>query len=686
MNIRRRSLTLTALLTLALLAAGSGAQTAAPSVPAPELQPDLRTTPLDDVYIDTSDGSRLLRLSNEIVNQGLGPMELEPRAEDCNGNGDTTDDRTAYQIVYQDTNGDGLFTRGQDTKSSEKRAGCMLFHPAHNHWHFQDFAVYQLLAYQPDGSLGPVVRESSKTSYCIRDGMRWTPDLQGAPGYRYYPVGTSNCTQDSVMGLSVSWTDRYYAGIADQDIDIGDLPDGTYCLSSTVDPDNQLVESNHGNNTARLKITIEGNDVTWLPRTPCLPGDLVNEPVTSGPPVRTTATDATFTFEYDDLGRSYECALETEQWHACGSPVTFSDIPPGYHFLSVRSVDPSGVLPPGPTWVWRWTISADPTPANDDFANATVISGPVGTLTSDSTGATVERGEPRNVDNDGGWSVWYSWRAPASGTATFDLTDSSFDTTLGIYSGATLDTLQRLAEDDDGGTSLGASKLALPVTGGKIYRLHVDGYFGSSLGTGTSGPFQLAWTAPPDVTPPETTIDGGPSASTTSTDAAFAFSADEPATFDCSLGASDFAPCTSPQDYSGLTPGGYSFRVRATDTAGNVDGTPATRVWTVVSPPPASPPPPPDFVPTPPATSPPPPIPPAKTPPGCVVPGVRGDTLTAARRAILAAHCRVGAIRYARSKTRKGHVVSQRPAPRLRVARLAHVTLVVSRGPRPLKR
>ena len=43
-------------------------------------------------------------------------------------------------------------------------------------------------------------------------------------------------------------------------------------------------------------------------------------------------------------------------------------------------------------------------------------------------------------------------------------------------------------------------------------------------------------------------------------------------------------PARSPKAYTGLAPGSHTFEVRATDPAGNVDPTPATRTWTVTGP------------------------------------------------------------------------------------------------------
>jgi hypothetical protein len=69
--------------------------------------------------------------------------------------------------------------------------------------------------------------------------------------------------------------------------------------------------------------------------------------------------------------------------------------------------------------------------------------------------------------------------------------------------------------------------------------------------------------------------------------------------------------------------------------------------------------------------------------PRCVVPGLRGKTLTAARHAIRSHNCTIGKITHAASSAiRKGRVVSQKPKPGKRLQRRARVSVVVSRGRR----
>ncbi|MBI4745247.1 MAG: right-handed parallel beta-helix repeat-containing protein, partial [Deltaproteobacteria bacterium] len=51
--------------------------------------------------------------------------------------------------------------------------------------------------------------------------------------------------------------------------------------------------------------------------------------------------------------------------------------------------------------------------------------------------------------------------------------------------------------------------------------------------------------------------------------------------FQCQIDTGGYSACTSPKAYTGLTAGSHTFDVRATDSAGNTDSTPATYTWTI---------------------------------------------------------------------------------------------------------
>lgn len=84
-----------------------------------------------------------------------------------------------------------------------------------------------------------------------------------------------------------------------------------------------------------------------------------------------------------------------------------------------------------------------------------------------------------------------------------------------------------------------------------------------------------------DTTRPSLSIDSGPSGPTNDTAPSFGFSAEAGATLECSLdqGSPSFAPCTSSYTSGPLAEGSYTFRVRATDAAGNQAS--ASRAFTV---------------------------------------------------------------------------------------------------------
>jgi len=91
-----------------------------------------------------------------------------------------------------------------------------------------------------------------------------------------------------------------------------------------------------------------------------------------------------------------------------------------------------------------------------------------------------------------------------------------------------------------------------------------------------------------EATPPDTTISSGPPRYTKSTSATFAFASSEAnSTFACRFdSAPAFTACNSPMTYSNLAQGTHTFRVRATDQAGNTDPTAAKRAATIDTEPP----------------------------------------------------------------------------------------------------
>lgn len=235
--------------------------TAAPAGAAPVLLPDLVALPPRDVEIIKVKAGKntetRLRLDTRVANVGPGPLELYPVSEDCNGDCNVRNDRTAYQRTFTDTNGDGTFQRGVDTPNPATPVGCMVFHAQHHHWHVAGFAAYRL-----EDAAGNVVRSSEKVSLCMLD-MEW---LGG--GSRPAPYYTA-CGRTATMGISPGWADESYSTLAGQYINITGLGDGDYCLVNVANYAPALLdisEANTANNGSGVRITISGGGTAVSPR------------------------------------------------------------------------------------------------------------------------------------------------------------------------------------------------------------------------------------------------------------------------------------------------------------------------------------------------------------------------------------------------------------------------------------
>jgi hypothetical protein len=213
--------------------------------------PDLRTTRrflARRLQIVHEGGAKLLRFSNNVRNDGAGPLEV--RAQ----NDPVTDITYAYQRVYTHD------PQGNWSVVSETQVGTFAFHESHDHWHLGDFASYALHDVGLRGGVGSVERVGSKVTFCVADSKLMDPSLEHAAGNAVYPA--SNCDQNNTQGISVGWGDTYKYTLPDQSLDITGVPDGEYWLVSTADPDDRLAETNEANNAAKLKVRITGDSVT----------------------------------------------------------------------------------------------------------------------------------------------------------------------------------------------------------------------------------------------------------------------------------------------------------------------------------------------------------------------------------------------------------------------------------------
>jgi len=333
--------------------------------------------------------------------------------------------------------------------------------------------------------------------------------------------------------------------------------------------------------------------------------------IDSGPAAISNDNDPSFTFHATEPGSTFECRLDTGSWAVCTSPRGFTDVPDGAHAFEVRATDPNS--------------NTDETPASHDFTIDTtppdtgIVAGPSG-LTNDNDpvfefasqdGATFEC----RLD-DGVWAACtsprgftdlpdgtYSFQARATDPAgNTDPTPATREVTIDATAPAvTIDS------GPDGLTNADAPAFTFHATEpGVVFQCLLDAGAWVGCGSpkdypdlpdgdhsfavrasdpaGNTGPASVRGFSL-DTTPPETTIDSGPSGSTTATRPTFGFSSSEPgSSFQCSVDLGPFVTCVPPTTFGPLTFGTHTFALRAVDAAGNVDPTPASRTITIVAP------------------------------------------------------------------------------------------------------
>jgi hypothetical protein len=266
--------------------------------------------------------------------------------------------------------------------------------------------------------------------------------------------------------------------------------------------------------------------------------------IDSKPANPTKATSASFSFHSTPAGASFECRLEPEAFAPCeASGISYAGpLSEGTHGFQVRAKNASGTGVPT-SYSWRVDTTA---PA------ATIDSHP--------------------VDPSPGKSSAFTFHADEAG--------SSFECSL------------------DEGALIGSFS---PCASGKTYSGLANGPYtfnvrAKDAATNLGAPTSFGWQVDnslADTTPPETTILSKPPDPSSSASASFAYESNEAgSSFECSLDGAGFSACpTAGVSYSGLANGPHAFRVRAIDTSGNADPTPAGYSFNVAAAP-SNPPPP----------------------------------------------------------------------------------------------
>lgn len=131
-------------------------------------------------------------------------------------------------LKHMDPNGDGDFA-DQD--------GLFEFASCHAHFHFRNYATYELLRVNPDGSLGTSV-QARKRGFCMLDTTPWALDGTAPKAGYYYSCGT--LTRSGNQGISTGYGDMYHKSLPGQLFLLTDpkepVAPGRYVIRITANP------------------------------------------------------------------------------------------------------------------------------------------------------------------------------------------------------------------------------------------------------------------------------------------------------------------------------------------------------------------------------------------------------------------------------------------------------------------
>jgi hypothetical protein len=134
-------------------------------------------------------------------------------------------------------------------------------------------------------------------------------------------------------------------------------------------------------------------------------------------------------------------------------------------------------------------------PPNDRVVDALWLEGSEAQGQASTVGATMELGEPGTAFAFGTGSVWWKWRAPASGPVELSTTGSAMDTVLGVYVVDPDDRWQLIGENDNETPSTTSSAMRIEAIAGQTYWFMVGGR------NAAEGNIQLGLRMPPLIQP-----------------------------------------------------------------------------------------------------------------------------------------------------------------------------------------
>lgn len=227
--------------------------------PAAEQLPNLVALPPFDLQIGATDDASPSDPTSRAIRFATGAANRSDFALELTGQPTSPTEATAHQCTAW---------AGPRVCSQREQVGLFSWHPQHGHYHFEDFALYQLRKLRangaPDMRKRGLVATSGKVSFCIIDVEQ--DESRGALYTLPYPLYYSCLAGFSMQGISPGWKDIYGDSTPGQQIPLEGIEDGDYALISVIDPLDRLLESDDSDNRAltQLRLSKSGTQVEVL--------------------------------------------------------------------------------------------------------------------------------------------------------------------------------------------------------------------------------------------------------------------------------------------------------------------------------------------------------------------------------------------------------------------------------------
>jgi hypothetical protein len=216
---------------------------------------------------------------------------------------------------------------------------------------------------------------------------------------------------------------------------------------------------------------------------------------------------------------TFQCKLDSAAYAPCISPQDYLDRADGAHTFRIKARDTAGNEAPETSYTWTIDTTVPTASIIQKPNNPSSVSSPIFAFTASENSSFTCR-----LDGSG--------LVPCTSPTTYSLNDGPH-------------TFAVSATDSAGNTGPEASH---------------------------------TWTI--ETRAPTAALTSTPSGLSNNSAATFAFSADEPSSFECALDERGFEPCSSPATFHALGDGRHGFSVRARDAVGNFSGA-VSHAWAI---------------------------------------------------------------------------------------------------------